>query len=117
MALPEIITDWFAQRGWSPRRHQLEMLDQADAGRHALLVASTGAGKTLAGFLPSLVALGGEKRPRSGARVRRAGLFMFIRDSEEQTMPAQRYDYIPSFPELTRSAWLHTSWRSEECPV
>ncbi|MBN9292002.1 MAG: ligase-associated DNA damage response DEXH box helicase, partial [Hyphomicrobium denitrificans] len=26
-----------------------------------------GAGKTLAGFLPSLVALGGEKRPRSGA--------------------------------------------------
>lgn len=54
MALPEIITDWFAQRGWSPRRHQLEMLDQADAGRHALLVASTGAGKTLAGFLPTL---------------------------------------------------------------
>lgn len=54
MALPEIITDWFAERGWSPRRHQLEMLDQADAGRHALLVASTGAGKTLAGFLPTL---------------------------------------------------------------
>jgi ATP-dependent Lhr-like helicase len=54
MALPEIITDWFGQRGWAPRRHQMEMLDQADAGRHALLVASTGAGKTLAGFLPTL---------------------------------------------------------------
>ncbi|GGB57886.1 ligase-associated DNA damage response DEXH box helicase [Blastomonas aquatica] len=54
MALPEIITDWFAQRGWAPRQHQLEMLEQADAGRHALLVASTGAGKTLAGFLPTL---------------------------------------------------------------
>ena len=54
MALPEFITDWFAQRGWAPRRHQLDMLEQADAGRHALLVASTGAGKTLAGFLPTL---------------------------------------------------------------
>ncbi|MFN3817961.1 ligase-associated DNA damage response DEXH box helicase [Blastomonas sp.] len=54
MALPQIIQDWFAQRGWAPRRHQLEMLEQADAGHHALLVASTGAGKTLAGFLPTL---------------------------------------------------------------
>ena len=30
------------------------MLAAADAGRHALLVADTGAGKTLAGFLPTL---------------------------------------------------------------
>jgi len=36
------------------RRHQTEMLAAADAGQHALLVADTGAGKTLAGFLPSL---------------------------------------------------------------
>ncbi|MGQ3176825.1 MAG: DEAD/DEAH box helicase, partial [Blastomonas fulva] len=54
MALPQIITDWFGKRGWAPRRHQMEMLEQADAGHHALLVASTGAGKTLAGFLPTL---------------------------------------------------------------
>ncbi len=33
------------------------MLAQAQAGRHALLVATTGAGKTLAGFLPTLVDL------------------------------------------------------------
>jgi ATP-dependent Lhr-like helicase len=33
------------------------MLAEARAGRHALLVAATGAGKTLAGFLPSLVDL------------------------------------------------------------
>lgn len=32
------------------------MLEAADAGRHALLVADTGAGKTLAGFLPTLAA-------------------------------------------------------------
>jgi ATP-dependent helicase Lhr and Lhr-like helicase len=55
--LPTIITDWFATRGWAPRRHQLKMLDAASEGRHALLVASTGAGKTLAGFLPTLVEL------------------------------------------------------------
>ena len=32
------------------------MLGAADAGLHALLVADTGAGKTLAGFLPTLAA-------------------------------------------------------------
>ncbi|WP_375781664.1 ligase-associated DNA damage response DEXH box helicase [Sphingomonas desiccabilis] len=48
---------WFADRGWSPRRHQAEMLAAARAGRHALLVAPTGAGKTLAGFLPTLAEL------------------------------------------------------------
>ncbi|NIJ07928.1 ATP-dependent Lhr-like helicase [Sphingomonas vulcanisoli] len=56
-ALPSPIADWFARRGWAPRRHQLEMLAAAEAGRHALLVAPTGSGKTMAGFLPSLVEL------------------------------------------------------------
>lgn len=50
---PEIAT-WFAGRGWRVRRHQAEMLAASDAARHALLVADTGAGKTLAGFLPTL---------------------------------------------------------------
>jgi ATP-dependent Lhr-like helicase len=40
------------------------MLEEARAGRHALLVASTGAGKTLAGFLPTLVEL--IERPAEG---------------------------------------------------
>ena len=55
--LPPLFADWFAARGWSPRRHQLEMVAAGAAGRHALLVAPTGGGKTLAGFLPSLVDL------------------------------------------------------------
>lgn len=55
--LPEVLTDWFASKGWATRRHQLEMLAAARAGRHALLVAPTGSGKTLAGFLPTLVDL------------------------------------------------------------
>ncbi len=49
-----------AGRGWRPRKHQLAMLELARAGRHALLVAPTGGGKTLAGFLPSLVELARE---------------------------------------------------------
>lgn len=55
--LPPPLTRWFASRGWHPRRHQLEMLARAREGRHALLVATTGAGKTLAGFLPTLAEL------------------------------------------------------------
>ncbi len=55
--LPETFTRWFAQRGWSPRAHQLDLLEKARADRSALLIAPTGAGKTLAGFLPTLVEL------------------------------------------------------------
>jgi ATP-dependent helicase Lhr and Lhr-like helicase len=55
--LPEPFLRWFAARGWSPRAHQLELLAKARAGRCVLLIAPTGGGKTLAGFLPSLVEL------------------------------------------------------------
>jgi len=63
-ALSPIVEQWFAGRGWQPRRHQLEMLEAALAGDHALLVAATGAGKTLAGFLPTIVDLA--ERPAEG---------------------------------------------------
>lgn len=56
-SLPSALTDWFAAKGWCPRTHQLAMLEETRAGRHALLVATTGAGKTLAGFLPTLTEL------------------------------------------------------------
>jgi len=61
--LPPLFADWFAQRGWSLRRHQAEMIAAGVAGQHALLVAPTGGGKTLAGFLPSLIQLA-ERGPR-----------------------------------------------------
>jgi ATP-dependent Lhr-like helicase len=64
VTLPAAIADWFARRGWTPRRHQLEMVAAARAGRHALLVAPTGAGKTLAGFLATLADLA--ENPRDG---------------------------------------------------
>src|SRR5689334_3042968 len=61
-SLPEPFQRWFASRGWSPRAHQLELLAKARAGRSVLLIAPTGAGKTLAGFLPSLVELSAQKK-------------------------------------------------------
>ncbi len=61
--LPEPFSGWFRQRQWTPRRHQLQLLDMAQAGQSSLLIAPTGAGKTLAGFLPSLVDLSAP-RPR-----------------------------------------------------
>ena len=55
--LPPRFQAWFAGRGWAARAHQLEMVAKARAGRDALLIAPTGGGKTLAGFLPSLIEL------------------------------------------------------------
>ena len=62
--LPEPFAAWFARRGWTPRPHQLAVLEAAAEGRSVLLVAPTGGGKTLAGFLPSLLDL--VARPREG---------------------------------------------------
>ena len=63
--LPPKFQDWFTARGWSPRAHQLAVLDHAMAGDSTLLISPTGGGKTLAGFLPSLVELS-EAHERNG---------------------------------------------------
>ncbi|MCV0395873.1 MAG: ligase-associated DNA damage response DEXH box helicase [Rhizobiaceae bacterium] len=64
--LPEPFLRWFASRGWAPRAHQLDLLARAQAGRSSLLIAPTGAGKTLAGFLPSLTELATTPKRRPG---------------------------------------------------
>ena len=67
--LPDEFAAWFAARGWSPRPHQLALVRRGLGGLSTLLIAPTGAGKTLAGFLPSLIDLstlareGGPRRP------------------------------------------------------
>lgn len=63
--LPAKFAAWFEGRGWSPRAHQLEMIEKAREGRDTLLIAPTGGGKTLAGFLPSLIEL--VERPPANA--------------------------------------------------
>ncbi|UWU69685.1 ligase-associated DNA damage response DEXH box helicase [Bradyrhizobium sp. NC92] len=67
--LPDRFQAWFAARGWSPRVHQLALLEKAREDRSALLIAPTGAGKTLAGFLPTLVELSAQPVTRdAGAK-------------------------------------------------
>jgi ATP-dependent Lhr-like helicase len=63
--LPDQFAAWFERRGWAPRAHQLAMVEKGRAGRHTLLIAPTGGGKTLAGFLPSLIEL--SRRPPRNA--------------------------------------------------
>ena len=90
--LPENFARWFAARGWTPRPHQLGLLATAQAGRSALLIAPTGGGKTLAGFLPSLVEL-------SEASLRKAA-------------PAERRRLVSTGSSLRRDGGLHTLYIS-----
>jgi ATP-dependent Lhr-like helicase len=55
--LPDHFQQWFKSNGWTPRPHQLELAARAASGEDMLLIAPTGAGKTLGGFLASLVDL------------------------------------------------------------
>lgn len=56
-ALPAPLAHWFARKGWTLHPHQAAMLARADEPA-LLLIAPTGGGKTLAGFLPTLAELG-----------------------------------------------------------
>lgn len=64
--LPPAIEVWFGARGWSPRPHQLALTEATLRGESALLIAPTGGGKTLAGFLGSLVELSEHGATNSG---------------------------------------------------
>ena len=64
MRLPQQFADWFEAKGWTAYPHQLDIFAQSAAGRSVLLVAPTGAGKTLSGFLPSLIEL--SQNPQDG---------------------------------------------------
>ncbi len=54
--LPAKFEDWFKKRGWSVHPHQADMLAHAEEPA-LMLIAPTGGGKTLAGFLPTLAEL------------------------------------------------------------
>ena len=50
----EPIDNWLKKNNWSFYNHQVETLKLSENGFDVLLVAPTGGGKTLPGFLPSL---------------------------------------------------------------
>ena len=62
--LPDPFAGWFAAQGWQLRAHQRAVMAAAQAGDSVLLIAPTGGGKTLGGFLPSLIDLAAH--PRAG---------------------------------------------------
>ena len=49
------LTGWLLERGWHWFDHQVEAAEHALARRDVVVFAPTGAGKTLAGFLPSFL--------------------------------------------------------------
>src|ERR1022692_4362940 len=70
--LPPRFSAWFEGRGWVARSHQLTMVEKARTGRHALLIAPTGGGKTLAGFMPLAIIVDAVRMPsRCAARMPR----------------------------------------------
>lgn len=100
--LPDRFQQWFAARGWSPREHQLALLGKACEDRSALLIAPTGAGKTLAGFLPTLVEL--SSAPKSSAKTTSANM------PSAKTAPAK--SVLSTGRSVQRSAGLHTLYIS-----
>ncbi len=61
-AVPDYVERWFAGKGWALRPYQRQMIQAFATRQSTLLVAPTGGGKTLSGFLPSLIDIQ-ENRP------------------------------------------------------
>jgi ATP-dependent Lhr-like helicase len=105
--LPDRFRRWFAARGWSPREHQLALLAKARDDRSALLIAPTGAGKTLAGFLPTLVELSAVSVGRSAPLPPRSG-----GETMAIAAPSSRPEFISTGRGVQRSRGLHTLYIS-----
>jgi ATP-dependent Lhr-like helicase len=104
--LPERFRRWFAARGWTPREHQLALLAKARDDRSALLIAPTGAGKTLAGFLPTLVELSIPVRTSSLRRRAEGG------ETVKLASESSRPKVISTGRGVQRSGGLHTLYIS-----
>lgn len=57
MNIPAYVTAWFASHKWRIRPHQTHMVEAFGRQESTLLIAPTGTGKTMAGFLASIIDL------------------------------------------------------------
>ena len=108
MSLPAQFHNWFASHGWAAHPHQVEMAARADESS-LLLIAPTGGGKTLAGFLPTLAeladgaqdglhtiyvsplkALAADIRRNLGTPIDEMGLRIRVEDRTGDTSPTQK---------------------------
>ncbi|WP_315702789.1 MULTISPECIES: ligase-associated DNA damage response DEXH box helicase [unclassified Bradyrhizobium] len=116
--LPDHFLKWFATRGWAPRAHQLALLEKARANRSALLIAPTGAGKTLAGFLPTLVELDPRADRRAAASpaaqpaLSAASPLVGSEASEARSRSQERGGVTSTGRGVIRSSGLHTLYIS-----
>ncbi|MEP9350209.1 ligase-associated DNA damage response DEXH box helicase [Xanthobacter sp. KR7-225] len=108
-ALPPAFRQWFRARGWTPRAHQLDLLEAAAAGRSVLLIAPTGAGKTLAGFLPTLVELSAAGAKKGPVAARAAA-------SREKTGEGVADDGDPGPGGVAPAAIPFARWQAERPP-
>lgn len=60
-AIPTHFRQWFTKQHWKILPHQRAMVQRFEENQSILLIAPTGTGKTLSGFLPSLIAIDREK--------------------------------------------------------
>lgn len=59
--VPPLFENWFARQNWHIRDYQRDMIRAYETRENTLLIAPTGGGKTLAGFLPLLISLSAKK--------------------------------------------------------
>lgn len=70
--IPLLFKQWFASRDWKIRPYQQKMISAFTKQESNLLIAPTGAGKTLSGFMPCLIDI--HKRLKAGQSNKHIGL-------------------------------------------
>lgn len=87
--IPPEFKQWFTDKGWQIRSYQQKLISMFVNRQSTLLIAPTGAGKTLSGFLPSLIDI--HKQLQAGTNSKQIGLHtLYISPLKALTNDIQR---------------------------